>query len=49
VAVEEPDATLHVRLAGELDLAAVPLVEKALDPSRSWWYDRAAQPAASSR
>ena len=31
VAVEESDATLHVRLAGEFDLAAVPLVEKALD------------------
>jgi anti-anti-sigma factor len=31
VAVEESDATLHVRLAGEFDLAAVPLVEQALD------------------
>jgi anti-anti-sigma factor len=31
VAVEESDATLHVRLAGEFDLAAVPLVEEALD------------------
>jgi anti-sigma B factor antagonist len=31
VAVEESDATLHVRLAGELDLATVPLVEQALD------------------
>jgi anti-sigma B factor antagonist len=31
VTVEESDATLHVRLAGEFDLAAVPLVEKALD------------------
>jgi anti-anti-sigma factor len=31
VAVEESDATLHVRLAGEFDLAAVPLVERALD------------------
>jgi anti-anti-sigma factor len=30
VAVEESDATLHVRLAGDFDLAAVPLVEKAL-------------------
>ncbi len=31
VAVEESDTTLHVRLEGEFDLAAVPLVEKALD------------------
>jgi anti-anti-sigma factor len=31
VAVEESNATLHVRIAGEFDLAAVPLVEKALD------------------
>jgi anti-sigma B factor antagonist len=31
VIVEESDATLHVRLAGEFDLAAVPLVERALD------------------
>jgi anti-anti-sigma factor len=31
VAVEESDATLHVRLDGEFDLAAVPLVEKALE------------------
>jgi anti-anti-sigma factor len=31
VAVEESDATLHVRLAGEFDLAAVPLVEQTLD------------------
>ena len=31
VAVEESDATLHVRLAGEFDLAGVPLVEKALN------------------
>ena len=31
VAVEESNATLHVRLAGELDLAGVPLVEKALN------------------
>ena len=30
VTVEESDATLHVRLAGEFDLAAVPVVEKAL-------------------
>jgi anti-anti-sigma factor len=31
VTVEESDATLRLRLAGEFDLAAVPLVEKALD------------------
>jgi anti-anti-sigma factor len=31
VTVEESDATLHVRLAGEFDLAAVPLVERALN------------------
>ena len=31
VTVQESDATLHVRLAGEFDLAAVPLVERALD------------------
>ena len=31
VAVEESDATLHVRLAGEFDLAGAPLVEKALN------------------
>jgi anti-anti-sigma factor len=31
VTVEESDATLHLRLAGEFDLAAVPLVEKALN------------------
>ena len=31
VAVHESDATLHVRLTGEFDLATVPLVEKALD------------------
>jgi anti-sigma B factor antagonist len=31
VTVDESDATLHVRLAGEFDLAAVPLVERALD------------------
>jgi anti-anti-sigma factor len=31
VGVEESEATLHVRLEGEFDLAAVPLVEKALD------------------
>ncbi len=31
VAVEESDATLHVRLTGEFDLAGVALVEKALN------------------
>lgn len=31
VAVEESDATLRVRLEGEFDLAAVPLVERILD------------------
>ena len=31
VTVQESDATLHVRLAGEFDVAAVPLVERALD------------------
>ena len=31
VAAQESDATLHLRLAGEFDLAAVPLVEEALD------------------
>ena len=31
VSVEESGATLHVRLAGEFDLAAVPRVERALD------------------
>ena len=29
VTVEESDATFHVRLAGEFDLVAVPLVERA--------------------
>jgi anti-anti-sigma factor len=31
VTVQESDATLHVRLAGEFDLAVVPLVEKVLN------------------
>jgi anti-anti-sigma factor len=31
VAVEESDATLRVRLEGEFDLTAVPLVERVLD------------------